>query len=139
VLDGAAPPGLVATVGELPPAAVLGAAERLARAGVLTADPELEFVHPILRAAVAEQLGIAERAALHARAAAGLAAAGAEPGRVAVHVLRLAPGTPLPGADARTILRDAAHAAWRGARPGRQVRSCGGRSKKTRTASRVAS
>ena len=61
------------------------------RIHVLAADRALDFVHPVVRAAVYEQIPPLERQALHAEAAALLAAAGAESERVARHLLRLPP------------------------------------------------
>jgi DNA-binding CsgD family transcriptional regulator len=85
-----------------------GAADALARADVLRPRPPLGFVHPLIRAAVYETLTPLERDRGHARAARLLADAGAEPGRVATHLLR----TP-PGADAQVVatLREAAQRA----------------------------
>ena len=89
------------------------AADALVRADVLRSQPALSFVHPLVRAAVYESLTSLDRDAGHARAALLLADAGADPERVAAHLLR----SP-PAADAQTVatLRDVARrAAGRGA------------------------
>jgi DNA-binding CsgD family transcriptional regulator/tetratricopeptide (TPR) repeat protein len=81
------------------------AAAALARVDVLRGETPLEFLHPLIRAAVYEELTAAERQNAHARAAWLLAKAGAEPERVAAHLLR----SP-PAADPQAVatLRDAA-------------------------------
>jgi DNA-binding CsgD family transcriptional regulator/tetratricopeptide (TPR) repeat protein len=83
-------------------------AAALARAGVLRPRPPLGFVHPLIGAAIYEGLTPLERETGHARAAHLLAAAGAEPERVAAHLLR----SP-PAADPEVVatLRDAARRA----------------------------
>jgi DNA-binding CsgD family transcriptional regulator/tetratricopeptide (TPR) repeat protein len=84
------------------------AADALARADVLHPQPPLAFVHPLIRAAVYETLTPLERDRGHARAARLLANAGAEPERVAAHLLR----SP-PAADSQVVatLREAAYRA----------------------------
>lgn len=52
---------------------------------------ELDFAHPILRAAVRDDMGRAGRAAAHDRAARQLAADGAPPDRLAVHLMHTHP------------------------------------------------
>jgi DNA-binding CsgD family transcriptional regulator/tetratricopeptide (TPR) repeat protein len=76
----------------------------LARVDVLRPPPPLGFVHPLIRSAVYETLTPLERDAGHARAARLLSDAGAEPERVAAHLLR----SPA-GADPQVVatLRDA--------------------------------
>jgi predicted ATPase len=89
------------------------AAGALAQVEVLHPQPPLGFVHPIIRAAVYEALTPLEREIGHARAAALLSDAGAEPERIAAHLLR----TPA-AADSAVVamLREAARrAASRGA------------------------
>jgi DNA-binding CsgD family transcriptional regulator/tetratricopeptide (TPR) repeat protein len=66
-------------------------ARTLARLDVLRPRPPLGFVHPLIRAAVYESLTPLEREIGHARAARLLADAGAEPERVAAHLLRSPP------------------------------------------------
>jgi DNA-binding CsgD family transcriptional regulator len=84
------------------------AADGLARVDILRPQPPLGFVHPLVRASVYEALTPIERDSGHRRAAHLLADAGAEPERVAAHLLR----TP-PAADPRVVevLRDAARQA----------------------------
>jgi DNA-binding CsgD family transcriptional regulator len=97
-----------------PPAAEASAA--LARADVLRPQPPLGFVHPLIESAVYETLTPLERDSGHTRAARLLSNAGAEPERVAAHLLR-AP----PAGDAQVVatLRDAARRAGsRGASEG---------------------
>ena len=70
-----------------PPAA----ADALVGIHVLAAKGALEFVHPVVRSAVYEQIPPLERQALHVEAARLLTARGAESERVARHLLRLPP------------------------------------------------
>jgi DNA-binding CsgD family transcriptional regulator len=71
--------------------------EAAAAAGALTAQGllrgalRLDFVHPLLRTAVAEQVPAAERALLHGRAARLLDDEGVPPARLAMHLLPAAP------------------------------------------------
>ena len=58
---------------------------------MLAVDAGLDFVHPVLRGAVYEQIPPLERQALHLKAAGLLKDRGAESERVARHVLRLPP------------------------------------------------
>ena len=88
-------------------------ARALARLDVLRPRPPLGFVHPLIGAAVYESLTPLERDDGHGRAARQLIDAGAEPERVAAHLLRSPPATD-PGVVA--ALRDAAgRAGCRGA------------------------
>jgi DNA-binding CsgD family transcriptional regulator len=84
------------------------AAGALARVDVLKPEQPLGFVHPLVRAAVYESLSPLERERGHARAAGLLAADGAEPERVAAHLLR-SPATGDP--QVVTTLREAARRA----------------------------
>ncbi len=89
----------------LPRARASAAAEALASIGILTADRELDFVHPVVRGAVYGQIPALQRQELHGRAAALMASRHAESERVARHLL------PIPGAgDAERlgVLRAAA-------------------------------
>lgn len=63
------------------------AADGLVAAGILAPDRPLAFRHPIIRAAIYENLAAADRASMHARAADLLAAEGAPPERCAVHLV----------------------------------------------------
>jgi DNA-binding CsgD family transcriptional regulator len=88
-------------------------ADALVRADVLTPSEHLGFVHPVVRAAIYEDLAPGERQLRHAAAADILAATGAAAERVAAHLL-LTP--PARDAGRARILRAAAHsAAGRGA------------------------
>jgi DNA-binding CsgD family transcriptional regulator/tetratricopeptide (TPR) repeat protein len=108
ILGDDADPRQTAALAGLDEEAGAGATDALARADVLSPQPPLGFVHPLIRAAVYETLTPLERDRGHARAARLLADAGAEPERVATHLLR----SP-PGADAQVvaILREAAQRA----------------------------
>jgi DNA-binding CsgD family transcriptional regulator len=91
----------------------------LVDAGILYDGLPLRFVHPIVRAAIYRQLRAPERADAHARAARVLAADGAFPERVAVHLLATQPaGDPwvvaaLREAARRSVNRGAPAAAAR--------------------------
>jgi DNA-binding CsgD family transcriptional regulator len=91
---------------EPPPAA--RAADALRAAGVLASATQLEFAHPVVRAAIYSSLGPGERGLWHERAARLLRAEGAEPERVATHLLRTEPSG---AADSVAVLRAAAQAA----------------------------
>ena len=84
------------------------AAAALARVDILRAGKPLGFVHPLIRTAVYEELTPLERESGHARAAQLVATAGAEPERIAAHLLR----SP-PAGDPQVVatLRDAARRA----------------------------
>lgn len=89
-------------------AALAAAADALARVEVLRPQRPLGFVHPLIAATVYETATPAERERAHAEAARLLLAAGAEPERVAAHLLR----SPLSGDSAVTAtLRAAARRA----------------------------
>ena len=92
----------------LPWAQASAAAEALASIGIITADRELDFVHPVVRGAVYAQIPSLQRQQLHAKAAALMTSRSAESERVARHLL------PIPGtgdADRLGVLRAAAHEA----------------------------
>jgi hypothetical protein len=96
--DGCAP-GAAAALADLTEAEAVRAAAGLAAADVLAdAGTELRFRHPVVRAAVADRIPAAERAAAHGRAARLLAARGAPAAVIAGH-LRAAP----PDADPRAV------------------------------------
>jgi DNA-binding CsgD family transcriptional regulator len=69
----------------------LGAVDGLHGADLLSAGPDLSFVHPIVHEAIAAQLPPGRRAALHARAARMLARDGVAPDRLAAHLLSAEP------------------------------------------------
>jgi DNA-binding CsgD family transcriptional regulator/tetratricopeptide (TPR) repeat protein len=102
-----------AALAELDERAASGAAEALARVDVLRPQPPFGFVHPLIRAAVYETLPPVQRDIGHARAARLLGAAGADPERVAAHLLLVPPAA---DPDVVATLREAAgHAGARGA------------------------
>jgi DNA-binding CsgD family transcriptional regulator/tetratricopeptide (TPR) repeat protein len=96
---------------ELAQAAQIADALRLA--SILSAAGELDFAHPVLRAAITERIGPHERAIAHVRAAELLAAEGAPPERLAAHLLHAHPSA--DGAVVATLRSAAAVAADRGA------------------------
>jgi hypothetical protein len=108
VLGDDADPRVAAALAGLDEKVASEAAGALARADVLRPQPPLAFVHPMIGAAVSDALAPLERSAGHARAARLLADAGADPDRVAAHLLR----SP-PAGDALVVaaLRDAARRA----------------------------
>ncbi len=69
----------------------LEAALALEQAGLVARDGGLGFVHPLLRAAITDDVPSLERLHGHAAAARVLARHGAEPDAVAVHLLRAEP------------------------------------------------
>lgn len=77
--------GLISATVGLPLLRAQRARDRLARAGVLS-ESELSLAHPLLRRAVAEELGAGAAAAAHRRIACALEARGAPAERVALHV-----------------------------------------------------
>jgi DNA-binding CsgD family transcriptional regulator/tetratricopeptide (TPR) repeat protein len=88
--------------------AAFEAASALARVDVLHQRPLLGFVHPLIRSTVYEAIPPLDREGGHAHAARLLSDAGADPERVAAHLLRIP-----PGADQHMIvtLREAARRA----------------------------
>ena len=88
ILGDDADPRQAAALAGLDVKAASDAAGALARADVLRPQPPLGFIHPIIRAAVYEALTPLERETGHARAAALLGDAGAEPERIAAQLLR---------------------------------------------------
>jgi DNA-binding CsgD family transcriptional regulator len=108
ILGDAADPRQAAALTDLDEHAAFEAVDTLARVDVLRPQPPLAFVHPLIRAAVYETLRPLERERLHARAARLLANAGAEPERVAAHLLR---SPPLADAQVVATLRGAARRA----------------------------
>jgi DNA-binding CsgD family transcriptional regulator len=113
VLGDNSEPLLAARVAGLSDAAVRQVADDLVRADIFTPDERLGFVHPIVRAALYEDLAPGERQARHAAAAEALARDGASPERVTAHLLLT-----VPSGDQRrvhTLRSAAADAAHRGA------------------------
>jgi DNA-binding CsgD family transcriptional regulator len=102
-----------ALLGGLEPRTADSAADQLRAAGILTAAAGLEFVHPIVRAAVSDEIPAASRARTHAEAALLLTREGAGPERVAAHIMRSEPGA--NPTDCATLLAAARQALVRGA------------------------
>lgn len=100
-------------VAGLAPDAARAAADDLVRAGIFRQAERAGFVHPIVRAALYEELTPGERQARHAAAADVLAAEGAPAERITAHLLR----TPPTGDQGRidTLRAAAMNAARRGA------------------------
>jgi DNA-binding CsgD family transcriptional regulator len=93
--------------------AARAAADDLVRADIFARAVHLGFVHPIVRAALYEDLGPGEREARHAAAAEALAREGAPPERVTAHLLLTDPsGDP---ARVETLRAAATGAVRRGA------------------------
>jgi DNA-binding CsgD family transcriptional regulator len=113
VLGDDADPRQAAKLAGLDEHAASEAVAALVRVDVLRSQQPLGFVHPLIRAAVYDSLTQLERDECHERAAALLAAAGAEPEHVAAQLLR----SPVAGRPERVAtLREAARrASTRGA------------------------
>ncbi len=80
-----------ASLAGLERASAARAADALAAADVFHRDPRPAFVHPLVRAAIYEDLLPHERAGAHARAARALASADAEPALIGAHLLHASP------------------------------------------------
>lgn len=115
VLGGPAPARLAAALAGQDAAAAARLADRLRAGDVLGPGSVLEFAHPIVRTAVYDSIPPGERALAHAEAARLLERDGADPERIALHLLRSE-----PAGDARvvTLLRAAAAAASGRGAPG---------------------
>ncbi|MBJ7331170.1 MAG: AAA family ATPase [Solirubrobacteraceae bacterium] len=90
VLGELAAPGALGALAGLEPQAVAEASGALIRAEILSPEPPVGFVHPLVRDAVYQEIPPAERELLHAGAADALRAAGAPAEQVANQLL-LAP------------------------------------------------
>ncbi|GEL17216.1 ATP-binding protein [Pseudonocardia asaccharolytica] len=95
------------------------ATERLIDANILSGAETIAFSHPMIRSAVYEGLGSAERSAMHVTAALLLHRSGATAEIVAHHLLA---GTPTSAGWALATLHDAARAAARKGSPKSAVR-----------------
>ncbi len=84
------------------------AADALAEAFILDPGRPLDFVHPLVRSSVYADMGVAERNALHRRAAGSLTSIGAPVERIALHLLA---SEPRADAESVEILRRAARQA----------------------------
>jgi DNA-binding CsgD family transcriptional regulator len=87
VLGEGAPLPHAAELARLEPARASRALDCLAASEILAADEPLRFLHPLVASAVHDDLGTGERGDWHLRAARILARHGAEPQRVAIHLL----------------------------------------------------
>jgi DNA-binding NarL/FixJ family response regulator len=108
-----------AQLADLDDAEAARAADALVAASILSPGRPLEFVHPLVRSAIYAELAPAARARNHRRAAAQLADDGAEPERVAAHLLAVD-----PAGDRWVVerLREAADKALAGGAPEAAVR-----------------
>jgi DNA-binding CsgD family transcriptional regulator len=113
VLGAAVNLGAVAALVGAEPATAATIVDGLASASILVAAPSHRFLHPLLRAAVYEDIPDATRSVWHGRAATVLAERGASDEEVAAHLLLAEPGA-VPGA-LETLERAAAAASERGA------------------------
>jgi DNA-binding CsgD family transcriptional regulator len=77
----------VATMAEVPEDEAADALAELERAGLVTGSPRLRFTHPILRAAIEDDMPVVERSRAHEQAARMLAERDADPVAVAAHLL----------------------------------------------------
>ncbi|HEY8583323.1 MAG TPA: AAA family ATPase [Capillimicrobium sp.] len=107
VLGAQTPLEEAAALAGLDEAEAAAAADALAAVDLLAAGRALDFVHPVVRSAVYEQVPPHERHALHLAAARLLEQRGAESERIATHLLRL----PTVEPDHVPILRAAAREA----------------------------
>jgi DNA-binding CsgD family transcriptional regulator len=98
----------VATLADVPEDAAADALAELERSGLVTGTPRLRFVHPILRAAIEDDMPAVERSRAHEQAARMLADRDADAVAVAAHLLVCDPGQ---GDWARATLRRAARRA----------------------------
>jgi len=113
VLGPGAPLRHIAALSDVDTETAAALVDAMRSAAILAVTPPLDFAHPILRAAVEDDLTATQRARTHRRAARVLSDDGAAPERRAVHLLHT-----VPAGDAATVdtLREAARvAADRGA------------------------
>ena len=108
VLGGAADLRVVAALAGVDLERAASIVDGLAAASILGAGSGHRFAHPLLGAAVYEEIPAATRAASHSRAADLLAAGGAEAEKVAAHLLLCEPRGTAAGFD---VLDEAARAA----------------------------
>ncbi len=108
-----------AAVAELSAEVAADAAQRLAEAHVLVGGERLEFLHPLMRTAVYEQLDAFARRPGHAAAARALRDRGASVEAVAAHLLV---GAPQGEAENIRVLRAAADGALAAAAPRGAIR-----------------
>ena len=104
---------LAALVSGLTVSEARDAADDLARADIFVRGEQLGFIHPIVRAALYEELAPGERQSRHAAVADALARAGASPERISAHLMLTAPSG--ESGRVRTLRLAAGVAARRGA------------------------
>lgn len=119
VLAGRADVQHVAALAGVEAEAVVDTADALAAAEVLTGARPLDFVHPVVRAAVDRDMPPGVRARLHAAAAVALREAGVSAAELAPHLLA---SDPAGDAGVVTALRSAARRAMGHGAPGLAVR-----------------
>ncbi len=98
----------VATMADVPEDAAADALAELERAGLVTGTPRLRYTHPILRAAIEDDMPAVDRSRAHEQAARMLFDRDADPVAIAAHLLLCDAGQ---GAWARSALRAAARRA----------------------------
>ena len=98
----------VATMADVSEDAAADALAELERAGLVTGSPRLRFTHPILRAAIEDDMPAVERSRAHEQAARTLYDREGDPVAIAAHLLVCEPGQ---GDWARAALRAAARRA----------------------------
>lgn len=103
-----------AALADLRPEQARELADALAELAVLERGEPLRFVHPVVRAAIYDDIPAGRRAQLHARAARMLAERGVDPGNVAAHLLM---AEPAGDRESVATLRDAARRALAGGAP----------------------
>jgi DNA-binding CsgD family transcriptional regulator len=108
VLGDGAELGAVAALTGLDEESAARATSDLAKAEVLRPEPPLGFVHPLVRAAVYQDISPGERELQHERAAQILSHAEVQPERVAAHLLVIPPGGE---AEVASVLQEAGRAA----------------------------
>lgn len=110
VLDHDSGLSLAASLSRLDDRRALVALDALVAAHVVPDRGRVQFRHPIVRAAIYEEIAPGARSLAHRRAAEVLAAAGAEPDAVAAHLLRT---EPIGAEQTIVVLRHAAAEALR--------------------------
>src|SRR3954470_8154996 len=83
---------LAADLADLEPKAALSAASALVKADLFRHENPLEFIHPVVRTAVLEDMSADERTHAHRRAAEILLRRGAVPEQAATYLVRTVPG-----------------------------------------------
>ena len=111
VLGDTANLSLARALAGLADAAASSAAEALLRAEILVGDDGLSFVHPIVRAAIYENISAVDRPDHHARAARLLAQRRCSPQAIAAQLLEMRPPAP-SGSSTRCARRRSWRSAW---------------------------